>query len=594
MPQTVDEKIFKETFKNAKRGDSCAQRDLGFMYEKGRGVVKDEAEACAWYRRAASQGHADAKFKLGDMYANGRGVQRDAAKACQLYEQAAQKGHASAQHNLGVMYAEGLGVEQNAVKACKWFDKAVRQDHIGAFKRCLFLATEGLAVAQFILGHCYEDGLGAPQNYDEAFEWYKKAADQDLPRAQNKLGHCYEDGLGVLQNDDKALEWYKKAAKKGYANAQNNLGNMYANNSEVNKDEEEACKWYRKAAEQGFARAQFNLGLMYEQGRGVNKDEAMALFWVKKSYLQGQGNRAKSYLEDSLLIPNNGFFKKFVTQGKEIGRGGCGIVYKGQYKGQDVAIKQLKFDSEWVQENMEEFSHELLIMAALEHPSLVTLCGYTKLPLQLIVECCHKGSLDVFLRSIRKSELPWELRFKMARQLAEGLAYLHKNNVVHQDIKSLNVLVDSNFNVKWADFGLSTIKKNTGTVTVLGKTDPRKIPSGTIPWMAPEQVKGQTQCSRRADVYSLGVVMWELASHQYPYDIESNALSMFQLIFFIANGVTNPIPEGTPVRFSNAIKQCWFSPGDRPTARQLSNYLADGKDGSLELQTNNNNNNNNN
>ena len=204
-------------------------------------------------------------------------------------------------------------------------------------------------------------------------------------------------------------------------------------------------------------------------------------------------------------------------------------------------------------------------MAALEHPSLVKVYGHTKIPLQLIMEFCQQGSLDVFLKNVTRADLPWDIRHRMATQLAEGLAYLHDNQVVHRDIKSLNVLVDGGMNVKWADFGLSKIKDH--TKTVLQQTDINNMPAGSILWMAPEQVKGKVQCSKKADVYSFAVVMWELTTHKIPY---SKMKTLFQIIAAIADGQTNSIPNDTPPRFSAAINRCWFAdPEKRPNARQL-------------------------
>jgi TPR repeat protein len=81
---------------------------VGVMYEGGRGVAKDDAQAVAWYRKTAEQGNADAQYNLGLMYENGRGVAKDDAQAIVWYRKAAEQGNALAQNNLSVMYAEGL------------------------------------------------------------------------------------------------------------------------------------------------------------------------------------------------------------------------------------------------------------------------------------------------------------------------------------------------------------------------------------------------------------------------------------------------------------------------------------------------------
>ncbi len=109
----------------AKQGNANAQYNLGVMYDKGRGVPQDYAEAVKWYRKAAEQGHAKAQYSLGVRYANGRGVPQDDAEAVGWWRKAAEQGNAGAQYNLGVMYGKGQGVPQDYVLAHMWFDLAV-------------------------------------------------------------------------------------------------------------------------------------------------------------------------------------------------------------------------------------------------------------------------------------------------------------------------------------------------------------------------------------------------------------------------------------------------------------------------------------
>jgi len=112
----------------AEQGDAKAQFTLGEMYDQGRGVEQDYAEAAKWYQKSAKQGNADAQYSLGWMYAVGRGVTRDDAEAVKWYRQAAEQGHTVAQVNLGMMYAEGRGVAQNDAEAAKWYAKVGEQE----------------------------------------------------------------------------------------------------------------------------------------------------------------------------------------------------------------------------------------------------------------------------------------------------------------------------------------------------------------------------------------------------------------------------------------------------------------------------------
>ncbi len=108
----------------AVQGKAFAQYNLGIMYQNGKGVPQDYAEAIKWYHKVAEQGFAPAQHNLGFMYQNGQGVPQDYAEAVKWYRRAADQGHAPAQVNLGGMYADGQGVPQDYVQAHMWFNLA--------------------------------------------------------------------------------------------------------------------------------------------------------------------------------------------------------------------------------------------------------------------------------------------------------------------------------------------------------------------------------------------------------------------------------------------------------------------------------------
>ena len=118
----------------AAKGEAGAQASLGFMYEKGEGVLQNYAEAVKWYRLAAAQGIAQAQSNLGVMYEKGEGVLQDYAQAVKWYRLAAAQGLATAQSNLGVMYAKGQGVPMDDVRAHMWFNLAAVKGDADAVK----------------------------------------------------------------------------------------------------------------------------------------------------------------------------------------------------------------------------------------------------------------------------------------------------------------------------------------------------------------------------------------------------------------------------------------------------------------------------
>jgi TPR repeat protein len=265
-------KWFREA---AEQGDKDGQNWLGWMCEAGKGVPQNDVEAVKWYRKAAEQGLADAQKNLGVMYQKGKGVPQDDAEAVKWYREAAEQGNADAQKNLGAMYEKGKGIPQDDAQTVKRYREA---------------AEQGNADAQNNLGVMYQKGKGVPQDDAEAAKWYRKAAEQGYVESECRLGFMYRYGKGVPQNDAEAVTWYRKAADKGNAYAQYNLGAMYEKGKGVPHDDVEAVKWYRKAAEQGYAQSECRLGWMYLKGKGVPHDDVESLKWYFKAAEQGNAD----------------------------------------------------------------------------------------------------------------------------------------------------------------------------------------------------------------------------------------------------------------------------------------------------------------
>lgn len=220
----------------AQAGDAEAQSAVAFMYAKGLGIEKNEAEAVIWYRAAAEQGHIAAQFNLGVMYAKGRGVSQDFGEALKWYQKAAERGDATAQATLASMYIKGVGSEKEPEAAYRWSLQAAKQGHLNSM---------------FNLGEMYSRGIGVQLDFNEAMYWYKKAADRGHVDAQINVGYMYGKGQGVERDDTEAYHWYRRAAEAGHPNAQYNLGVIYAKGRGIDRNLEEAVKWYKLAAEQG-------------------------------------------------------------------------------------------------------------------------------------------------------------------------------------------------------------------------------------------------------------------------------------------------------------------------------------------------------
>ncbi len=222
--------------------DSAVRLLVDEYYDKGILFGGTNAEeAVKWYRKAAEQGHADAQHDLGYAYDRGKGVPENKKEAVKWYKKAADQGHVYAQVELGLAYSDGKGVPENKKEAAKWYRKA---------------ADQGNKHAQYFLGSAYSDGDGVPKDEKEAAKWYKKAADQGHDISQYFLGCAYYDGDGVPVDKEEGAKWHRKAADQGFAESQFFLGWAYENGKGVPKDNKEALKWYKLAAAQDYEEAQ--------------------------------------------------------------------------------------------------------------------------------------------------------------------------------------------------------------------------------------------------------------------------------------------------------------------------------------------------
>jgi len=185
----------------AEAGDPIAQVELGQRYEIGvPPFALDEAQAAAWYLRAAESGLAGAQVNLATMYLEGHGVGRDVGRAVTWYRAAAAQGDTLAAFGLAVLYDTGAeGLPPSARVAATWFERA---------------ATRGFAPAQTRLGDLYRTGRGLPRDPRAAAIWYRRAADQDDARAQTELGLLLA-GEEALADPVEAHKWLNLAASRG-------------------------------------------------------------------------------------------------------------------------------------------------------------------------------------------------------------------------------------------------------------------------------------------------------------------------------------------------------------------------------------------
>ncbi|KAF8110885.1 hypothetical protein N665_0078s0076 [Sinapis alba] len=198
---------------------------------------------------------------------------------------------------------------------------------------------------------------------------------------------------------------------------------------------------------------------------------------------------------------------------KNSGRGGFGFVYKACLDNHTLAaVKKIENVS---QEAKREFQNEVDLLSKIHHPNIISLLGYTsEISSSFIVyELMENGSLDAQLHGpSRGSALTWHMRMKIALDTARGVEYLHERcrpPVIHRDIKSSNILLDSSFNAKISDFGLAV------TNGMHGKNNIKL--SGTLGYVAPEYLL-DGKLTDKSDVYAFGVVLLELLLGRRPVE----------------------------------------------------------------------------
>ncbi|KAJ0400002.1 hypothetical protein ATCC90586_004799 [Pythium insidiosum] len=316
----------------------------------------------------------------------------------------------------------------------------------------------------------------------------------------------------------------------------------------------------------------------------------------------------------------------------EIGQGPSGVIYKGSYRGSVVAVKKMKMVSMPAKPSAREDMENALVveasrMGSLRHPNTVLFMGAC---LQdeyfcIVSEYCTRGSLYNVLHqpksppssttsSSGKSKRPhssdalalrsttpngnvfnsqegkkvkpikWSLRIRLALGAARGLLYLHSAEppLVHGQLKSTNILVDDSWNAKLADFGTRRVAEAVGFDQK--RLDAVDTETGLLRWTAPEMLKlgeervrkGQLPSNhafpQAVDVYSFGIVMWELTTGELPYaDLQTNR----EIRDHVIQGGRPSITPGTcNLKWAELMVRCWsYNPARRPTAAEIVSTL---------------------
>ncbi|KAG6474596.1 hypothetical protein ZIOFF_068534 [Zingiber officinale] len=283
--------------------------------------------------------------------------------------------------------------------------------------------------------------------------------------------------------------------------------------------------------------------------------------------------------------------------GNKVASGSYGDLYRGTYHSQDVAIKVLR--PERVNIDMQrEFAQEVFIMRKVRHKNVVQFIGACTRPpkLCIVTEFMSGGSVYDYLHK-QKGIFKLPALLRVAIDISKGMNYLHQNNIIHRDLKAANLLMDENeaskfkdiyllvpldwFSLKFcsqsgygssfyanlfgvvkvADFGVARVKVESGVMTA---------ETGTYRWMAPEVIEHKPY-DHKADVFSFGIVLWELLTAKLPYEY----LTPLQAaVGVVQKGLRPTIPKNAHPKLAALLEGCWKQePTDRPDFSEILETL---------------------
>ncbi|XP_052007522.1 mitogen-activated protein kinase kinase kinase 21 isoform X2 [Xyrauchen texanus] len=254
-----------------------------------------------------------------------------------------------------------------------------------------------------------------------------------------------------------------------------------------------------------------------------------------------------------------------------IGVGGFGKVYRGTWKEQEVAMKAARQDpDEDIKATADSVKQEAKLFSMLQHPNIIKLEGVCldEPNLCLVMEYARGGTLN---RALTGRRIPPHVLVNWAVQIARGMQYLHEEAVVpiiHRDLKSSNILLLEK--IENDDIGRKTLKiTDFGLAREWHKTT-KMSAAGTYSWMAPEVIKSSL-FSKGSDVWSYGVLLWELLTGEVPY----RGIDGLAVAYGVAvNKLTLPIPSTCPESFAKLMEECWEQdPHIRPSFATILEQL---------------------
>lgn len=189
----------------------------------------------------------------------------------------------------------------------------------------------------------------------------------------------------------------------------------------------------------------------------------------------------------------------------------------------------------------------------LKSPYIVAVLGYYLKPKPtIILEYIPEGSLQKIIKE-KKKVLSWTDKIKISQNIANGLNFLHNQNIIHSDLRTDNIMIDDQLNAKICDFGLIKSKEYIRSLLLMKKSYAEISTRSLNAWKAPELFDENSNLSKSSDIYSMGMTFWEIYSSKTPFSNVSNKI----IPNFVKNGEREEIGLDCLFQYAKLIRACW-------------------------------------